>query len=306
MLIEIIVKLVIYFVVITLVRLVMKKLKNSESVITQQDVVIINEKVISKILLSVAIVYSILVITISTLPLNISGKTLCIVAIFVIALNIVLYLLGLHYYFYKIELSSEGIYFRSGIIKKYRYSWKQVLSFEVTNNNKIIINCEKKKVKIELTDESYKVVNWLSKVDIAQNKHTEKEGFTIKATIFYIGLSFIFFLIFAGLLVMSIYVSSYSAVIVFMLLTLMSIINMIKKIYDKIIINNEDITIQRLFKKNQYLKISDIKKAKRKIVDNAEVIYVYGINDKFLFKYSKTNENAYLFDSIISNKFATS
>lgn len=144
MLIEVIVKLVIYFVVITLVQLMMKKLKNSESVITQQDVVIINEKVISKILLSVAIVYSILVITISTLPLNISGKTLCIVAIFVIALNIVLYLLGLHYYFYKIELSSEGIYFRTGIIKKYRYSWKQVLSFEVTNNNKIIINCEKK------------------------------------------------------------------------------------------------------------------------------------------------------------------
>ena len=69
---------------------------------------------------------------------------------------------------------------------------------------------------------------------------------------------------------MSIYVSSYSAVIVFMLLTLMSIIDMIKKIYDKIIINNEDITIQRLFKKNQYLKISDIRKAKRKIVDNGK------------------------------------
>lgn len=305
MLIEIIVKLIIYFVVITLVRLVMKKLKNSESVITQQDVVIINEKVISKILLSVAIVYSILVIAISTLPLNISGKTLYIVAIFVIVLNVVLYLLGLHYYFYELELSSEGIYFRSGIIKKYRYSWKQVLSFEVTNNNKIIINCEKKKVKIELTEESYKVVNWLSKIDIAQNKHTEKEGFTIKATIFYIVLSFIFFAIFAGLLVMSIYMSSYYAVVVFVLLTLISIINMIKKIYDRIIINNEDITIQRLFKKNQYLKISDIKKAKRKTVDNAEVIYVYGINDKFLFKYSKTNENAYLFDSIMSKKFTT-
>lgn len=163
----------------------------------------------------------------------------------------------------------------------------------------------KKKVKIELKDESYKVVNWLSKVGVAQNKHTEKESFTIKDTIFNVCLSFIYFVIFAGLLVMSIYVSSYSAVLVLMLLTLMSIINIIKKIYDKIIISNEDITIKRLFKKNQYLKISDIRKAKREIIDNAEVIYVYGINGKFIFKYSKPNENAYLFDSIISNKFTT-
>lgn len=302
MLIEIIVKLIIYFVVITLVRLV---IKNSESVITQKDVVIINEKVTSKILLSTAIVYSILVIAISTLPLNISGKTLYIVAVLVIALNIVLYLLGLHYYFYELELFSEGIYFRSGIIKKYRCSWKQVLSFEVTNNNKIIINCEQKIVKIELTEESYKVVNWLSEVGIAQNKYIEKDSFAIKATNFYIILSFIFFAIFAGSFIMSIYVSSYFAMIVFVMLTLISIINIVKKIYDRIIINNEDITIQRLFKKNQHLKISDIKKAKRKIVDNAEIIYVYGINDKYLFKYSKINENAFLLDSILSKKFIT-
>lgn len=308
---NIVLKIVGFLVVMWLINFVLGKiLKNDKNIIIERDRVEIYKKSYAKIFFIVSIIFTILIVVIGFLPSNVSGREKHIIATIAIILNACIYLLGFYCYLYIWRIDQNGIYIKNGFFGEKSYPLDQIKSYEISGGNRLIIhftNGRRRKILQSEDDQWYKelVIEKLNYYSKNMEKPDEKE-YIVKNTNKFVYMSIIFSVIAFLLFVLSIKVHAFIGIVFFCAFTVFCVISASQTIKNKIIVNGDNITIYRLFKKTKYIRMSDIKSKKIKIViANGEETDIYTVSvygdKKLLLKYNSNDTNARRMEEIMEN-----
>lgn len=306
-LIEIVSKMGTYAIIIGLTNLILRKTYLSDTFINENtnDTLEINKKYYAKIFFICAIIFTIIFSIVGSLPSNVSGFRKHLIAGIAIGLNCCVYVLAFYCYFDRVRIDKEGIYIRRGFLRKKRYYFDQIESYEINQSNRLVINLvEGKKFKLLSSEDDknlqVEVMIKFCDHDIWPNKKDEKEKYSVKAPRFNMGCAMVFWSV-SALLAWFTFVEGYLiGIILFGIPFLIFFIYFLNCAMNRIVVKENNITVVRLFKKTQYLSISDIKSKKIEEKENGSITYAYGY-EKELFAYGKYERNANRIDKIMSN-----
>lgn len=283
-------------------------LKNDKNIKIEQDSLEIYKKSYAKIFFIISIMCTVLIVVVGLLPSNVSGREKYIIATVVIVINAGIYLLGFYCYLYIWRIDQNGIYIKNGFFGEKSYSLDQIKSYEISQENRLIIyfvNGRRRKILSSEDDQVYKepVIEKLNYYSKNMKKTNEKE-YIVKNTNKLVYMSIICSVIAFLLFVFSIKVHAFIGIAFFSVFTVFCVITASQRIKNKIVVRNENIEISRLFKKRKDIRMSDIKSKKVKIViangEETDVYIVSAYGDKkLLFKYNSNDTNVSRMEEIM-------
>lgn len=301
---EFILKLIFYFVLITIVRFVVGKVfgQSKEKKIGKKGEQYIDKAIYAKIYFGVAVIFTILLIIVGSFPSNVTGTTKVVLAMMAIGVNVILYVVSLMYYLWYIRLEEDKIICRSMTGRVREISCTEITygkinqygGLELYHDNKLLINIP------DIVNHPF-IMNFLSKNKVQMKTKTPDKEFVMEATGFYKGLSLVCVILFVAFTVLCIYTVTIVGILFFGIMFVGSLISCMKKMKEKIIVFENRIIIKRFLKKTREIPFSRISYITRKVKDNAEIIYLYS-EDGLEFKVSKLYKNADMFEMVIQRQ----
>ena len=297
---EIFIKILIYSIIITVVKLATDKLfaAEKEYKVDKKGNNYIDTGVIWKIYFTMAIVFTILIIIVGSVPSNVQGIDKFVMSAIAIGLNIMIYIIAIMYRLYYIKFGENNITYRNmlGKIRKYNYSdieygelsYSRILT--LYSNNKQIL-------KFSVAEMRILILVTLGEKGVKIKKESVGESFVIEETKLYKGISWSGVIIFWGGTFLGIYLKHIFVTLVCLVFALLAVFDLFNKL-KKIIVSDKSILVVDLLKGKREVPFSKIKYIERKMKDDSEFIYFY--SDKGLeFKYRSVNKNAAAFEDII-------
>ena len=249
----------------------------------------------------VAVLTTILAISIALTPSSVSGIEkiiLSIIRIITITLFYLFsYLCGLWY----VSIEKKQFVYRSMLEKVQMYQYKDVTRGEIDEYNNFYIYCGEKEVLALSPMVDYEILkSYLIGNKIPVTSRNSLSDFTIEQSV-WSKYAAIFYMIFSiGCTIAGIYVQVGGAVVFWGVFTIVPIANFVIKRNSKIIIKEDVMYVQCLLKKQSEVKLSEITHLQNKCRDNKDYVWVYS-NKGLEAKICKAYKNYNLFEQLQKN-----
>lgn len=255
--------------------------------------------------LILALVFTGILLFAFSFPSNLEGKKYVITITLLIMVNILLYVIALHYSKWQVYMDENSIFYRAGIFFKKNYSYNELKHCSMDKYYRIVLYFDdgRKTVLPDTTGVAYSRLLQKNHIKICVDdvpKNTQE--FSMQYKILHKGVSIVSALCFLAFTILSMHVGNRFATWLFCVAFLCALFQSIQRVCEKIVVSKKGVEIHGFLKKTKFFSFAQMKWIKRKVGDDLfETVYVYS-DEKLLFKYSDRLENKDLLEEIIKKR----